>query len=746
MAATRRKPAAPAHESLLGIVTDYRDFNGWKLGKIKDRTGTISTFVGEIQIEVRQEVELLGIWKTHPKYGKQFAADLAVPVVELSTDGLRQWLETNGAARGIGPVKSRKLIDHYGADGFETALLDHPEEVAAVVGIALEWVNDLATYWKSRKASILVQAGLLKTGLKPGEARKVFEAHGADSLVLVESRPYVLTEIDGIGFKTADGIARRLNVPLDNPARIQAGLLYTLHEKGFSKGSTCMKCGELLEEGAKLLGLSDNHELLESGLNELVETKQMCAVDGLYTTAFAMNCERETAGFLGRLHGPNPYIDPDDVDRLIDEHWGDLENDPYQRLAMRLALKHQGALITGGAGVGKSTILRVLASIYKDAGLRVRLCAPTGKAARRIEERTGHKASTIHKLLEYSGNEWGRDRHNQLSIDVLIVDESSMIDATLGWRLLQSVPDKCCVVLVGDHNQLPPVDAGALLRDCIKHDLLPVQVLAECHRQAGLLLKNCNTILKGKFANNEPCRTEPAKFMLGKPPRSDTGLNGYIWVVNDQMRDLELLASKVVDVFTRFVPEKLGIDPVREFQVIGPMYNGPAGVQRLNVLLQESRQRMLGVTVPPVDAGKTPRPMAKDRVICTRNNYDLGIMNGNQGVVISAKPLVIDFDDGIGVVAIPSDCVGDISLSYCLTIHKYQGSEIPAVLMICHSTNWFMLDRNLLYTAATRAQKCLMLLGDAVGVNAAVNKVGETARQTLLPTFGIKVEKEDGLV
>lgn len=396
--------------------------------------------------------------------------------------------------------------------------------------------------------------------------------------------------------------------------------------------------------------------------------------------------------------------------------------DESQRRAVVMALSRRACICAGGAGVGKTTIIRAIYSLYKRVGLRCSLCAPTGKAARRMEQLVpGARASTIHRLLEYQGGRgsiggFQRNEANPLSDHAVIVDESSMCDSALVAALLAAVPSSCSITFVGDHHQLPPVGAGAFLRDCIARELLPMTILNQCHRQAGPLKTNAAAILQGVVA--------PTVKLDGK----DAGP----WYVHDRLADTRDVLATVERLWREVLP-RWEYDVIKDVQFLTPQHSGPIGTRAINALLQRLHQKSLGVEVEVIDPEKRPKLYRGDKVICTRNNYELDVMNGAMGTVLDAKHLTVDFEGR--PVYFPAEFRGDVELGYALTPHKFQGSEIPCAITLVHKSNSYMLHRNWLYTAATRASKTNIIMGDAVGIRRAAERIVTNQRRTLLPTL-----------
>lgn len=721
-------------ESVSGLIVEADEkLPGFWIGRLRSGDTSITFKAGgEPYVRIGYEVEMLGNWTEHERWGKQFnAKSIHYEKMDMSPAGLEIWLRRHGAAKGIGPVRAKILADKYGAE-FGAVLIERPEEIAEVAGILEEYARELRQYWTEHRAEIVRYAGLLELGLDMRQAVAVFESMGADAIAKVKADPYTMTEVAGIGFLTADRVASGLGIAKDDPHRIRAGICYWFGEEVIGRGSTCTMLGDMVDRNAKMLGLGAHDDLVKKGVADLLAERLLVQHGKLYAEPFLFRCEREIGEYLRTLFEPNPFFKPEEIDAVAARHYvgpPPWDPDPDQLAAIKLGLRHRGCLITGGAGSGKTTILRCLLNAFRERKLNVRLAAPTGKAAKRMEQVTGIKAETIHRLLGYNpAKGWGHDKSNPLSADVVIVDEASMISAEIGWRLTQAMRPGACFILVGDHHQLPPVDAGALLRDCIVAKLLPTKVLGHCHRQAGVLKKNCAAILDGVFA----------------PTCKPT------WLVGDEYDDPLAAQLKIVELYTQFVPDRLGIDPQTDLQVIVPMNKdaqnkdkpsstgNPLATGRLNLELQRAWQRKQGRTAPVWKSGR-PGYMVGDRVIQTKNNYQIDIMNGHQGIVMappangySGAGMVIQWEGTDGPMTMKPEDIGTIELSYALTTHKFQGSECRAVIVAVHSTNWYMLTRQWLYCSATRAKEYLLIVGDKKGIREACRKVKETDRATML--------------
>jgi exodeoxyribonuclease V alpha subunit len=428
--------------------------------------------------------------------------------------------------------------------------------------------------------------------------------------------------------------------------------------------------------------------------------------------------ELELADVLRTASRPNPHAVAE-LDRLLDAEGAELN--PEQRAAVKNALSYSISLMTGGAGSGKTYAVSTITGIADRLELSVLLAAPTGKAAKRLEQVVGHEASTIHRLLGFNGNTYTRDALNPIEADILAIDELSMVDVPLAWRLFHAVNlEKTAVVLVGDHNQLPPVGPGNLLRDLVKSRAVPTTVLTRIIRQAGELKENSTAILAGEVRP-----TSAVKIGARRP-----------WYIIDRFAEVGDLRRMLLLLFEEVLRERLGYDLVRDVHVLTPTHKGPLGTVELNIELQRLLQRKLfQFDVPEVEAGHRPRLYPGDKVIQTRNDYDLGIMNGSMGIVLSADPkegLTVEFDGRPVEFKPGSDALGNVQLAYATSIHKVQGSEFPCAVVVAHKSHSFMHHRNLLYTAVTRAKESVIILGDRWGIEHCAQKRQVDQRNTFL--------------
>jgi len=667
-------------------------------------------------------VRLEGRWVVHPKYGRQFEAEFLGHDLELDPDGLARFLANHPDIKGIGPAKARLIADRFGGD-FDAAIRNEPESVAAAAKVSLEIIGDLRRIWIANRDFNHAMAHLAAYGLTHHQVTTLVAKFGSQVVAILERDPYVLMrEIPGFGFKHVDKIARKMGTPKDLPSRIRAGLHYSVLA-ALDDGDCWVEYEDLLDRANTLLVMDtlDSREVIERHLEALIAEGVLVSqpLERLIVADPEIHrMETELAAIFKEARRRSPHT-VSDLDALVDVEGGELT--PEQRQAVRNALSYSISLMTGGAGSGKTYAVSTIVSIAERLERKVVLAAPTGKAAKRLEEVVGHEASTIHRLLGFNGHSYARNALNPVEADILVVDESSMIDIPLAWRLFQAIDRaKTAVVLVGDHNQLPPVGPGNLLRDLVKSRAIPTAVLTRIIRQAGVLKENSTAILSGEVRPTANVQTGARRP----------------WYVIDRFSDREDVRQMLLLLFEEVLAERLGYDLVRDVQVLTPTHKGPLGTMELNLALQRLLQKKLrGFEVPEMPPGHRPAFYPGDKVIQTRNDYELGVMNGAMGCVVEATPqgaLTVDFDGAVVEIEAGSDAASRLQLAYACSVHKVQGSEFPCAIVIAHKSHSFMHHRNLLYTAVTRAKESVILLGDRWGLDNCAAKRQVDRRNTFL--------------
>jgi exodeoxyribonuclease V alpha subunit len=712
------------NRSVLRGVIELIYYSGpsFTAGRLRTPEGRLVSFAGKLFAQENDAVRLEGSWTRHPKYGRQFAADFLTHDLDLDPAGLANFLANHPEVKGIGPAKAQLIADHYGTR-FDAAIRGKPEEIAKVAKTSIDTVIALQRVWLRNTDFNAAMSQLAAYDLTHHQVTTLVEKFGSDVVAILRSDPYILMrEIPGFGFKRIDKIARKMGTPKDLPSRIRAGIQYCVLD-ALDDGDCWVEYEDLLDRANTLLILDtlDSRDVIEGHLETLVaEGHLVCQPFERLAVADPKiyQMEQDLAMILRDANSPNPHA-ISNLDGALDIY-GALLN-PDQREAVKNAFTYSISLMTGGAGSGKTYSISTITTIAEQLELNVVLAAPTGKAAKRIEELVKHDASTIHRLLGFNGRTYARDALNPIEADILVVDEFSMADVSLAWHLFQAIDrKKTAVVLVGDHNQLPPVGPGNPLRDLVKSRAIPTAVLTQIIRQAGVLKENSTAILSGEVRATADVKVGARRH----------------WYVIDKFTDVGDVRRMLMLLFDEVLHERLNYDLIRDVQVLTPTHKGPLGTVELNIALQKLLQKKLHhFDVPGVEPGHRPRLYPGDKVIQTKNDYDLGVMNGAMGFVVRSDPksgLVVDFDGRLVEIKADSDAIGKIQLAFAASIHKSQGSEFPCVVVLAHKSHSFMHHLNLLYTAVTRAKESVILLGDRWGIEHCAQKQQVDQRNTFL--------------
>jgi exodeoxyribonuclease V alpha subunit len=731
---TRQSLAGAGVESVLEAVLERVTFaneeTGYTIARVAtERTGTeLLTVVGPLLgAQVGESLRLTGRWTSHPRYGRQFEARSYSTVLPATIQGIQRYLGS-GLIKGIGPVMAERMVAHFGTDILRV-IEEEPQRLVEVPGVGPKRTKLVAVAWEEQKAIKEVMVFLQGVGVSTSLAVRIYKKYQDDAIRVVRREPYQLAaDVWGIGFKTADTIAQAVGISHDSPERIKAGLAYTLSEAA-DDGHCYLPAADLVTEAAKILGVS--RELIGPCLEDLAAAEGVIRenvhageqVPAVYLVPFHRAERSLASGLLELLHARE-----DRMAAFGQVDWGQAlawlgsrtgaELAPEQEQAVRLALTQRVAVLTGGPGCGKSFTVR---SIVELAGARkatIVLVAPTGRAAKRLAELTGHAAATVHRLLQLQpGGEAKFDRDTPLDADLIVVDEASMVDLILANKLVKAVPPGAHLLLVGDVDQLPSVGAGEVLRDLLAASgVIPRVRLTKIFRQS----QQSGIVVNAHRVN------------AGTPPRLQ-GFPDFFWFTCD---DSDQTAALTVDIVASRIPRRFGLDPRRDVQVLTPMHRGPAGAGNLNALLQEK--------LTPYREGQPERRYGSrvfrvgDKVTQLRNNYDkgaAGVFNGTVGVVTAMSledgnlTVVTDEDESVDY---GFDELDELAHAYAVTIHRSQGSEYPAVVIPLTTSSWMMLQRNLLYTGITRAKKLVVLAGSRRALAAAVRTQGAGRRHTAL--------------
>jgi exodeoxyribonuclease V alpha subunit len=662
------------------------------------------TVIGNLMsVNPGENLLLKGDWVNHPKYGRQFKIEEYETILPATISGIKKYLGS-GLIKGIGPVMADRIVSLFGVDTLDI-IENTPEKLRNVPGIGRKRIGMITKAWQEQQEIKNVMLFLQSHNVSTTYAVKIYKTYEDRAISVVREDPYQLAEdIYGIGFKTADTIANNLGIEKEAPSRLMSGIQYILSQSA-DEGHVYLPQDELIDKSVKMLEV--NIGQIQEALEALRERESVIIEDNCVYLASFYFAEMGIAHRIATML----QLDSPRVVSRIDESVAYLEKirkirfTEKQKEAIKNALINKVMILTGGPGTGKTTTLMGIIELMEQLQLDLALAAPTGRAAKRLSETTGREARTIHRLLEYSPqNGFQRNQGDPLRDDVIIIDESSMIDLILMNNLLKAIRPSSKLILVGDVDQLPSVGAGNVLRDLIASGCIEIITLTEIFRQAqqSMIVTNAHKINKGEFPS-----------LSGKKNRD------FFFIEEE---DPEEAAAIIVDLVMRRLPEYYNYDPIDDIQVLCPMHRGTVGAQRFNEALQ-SALNPGGEILPR--GGRNFR--AGDKVMQIRNNYDKEVFNGDIGRIISVDPV-----DQIATVAFPEKMVdyesadlSELVLAYAITVHKSQGSEYNAVVIPMLTQHYMMLQRNLLYTAITRAKKLAVLVGTKKAIAMAIrnNKV-----------------------
>ena len=722
-------PVDSVLEAVLERVTYANEETGYTIARVAaDRSGPdLLTVVGPLAgAQVGESLRLTGRWTSHPRYGRQFEVRSYSTVLPATIQGIQRYLGS-GLIKGIGPVMAERMVAHFGTDILRV-IDEEVQRLAEVPGVGPKRTKMVAAAWQEQKAIKDVMVFLQSVGVSTSLAVRIYKQYRDSSIDVVRGEPYRLAaDVWGIGFKTADTIARAVGIAHDSPERIKAGLQHTLSEAA-DDGHCFLPAPNLLTDAAKILDVDG--ELIGPCLDELAAGEGVVSetvaqgdqeVPAVYLVPFHRAERSLASGLLDLLHAGQDRMaafQQADWDRALawlrSRTGADLATE--QQDAVRLALTKRVAVLTGGPGCGKSFTVRSIVELAKARKAKIVLTAPTGRAAKRLAELTAHEATTVHRLLQLQpGGNPKYDKDNPLDADLVVADESSMIDLILANKLVRAVPRGAHLLLVGDVDQLPSVGAGEVLRDLLAAtEVIPRVRLTKIFRQA----QTSGIVVNAHRVN------------AGSPPRL-RDFPDFYWFACD---DTEQTAALTADIVANRIPRRFGMDARRDIQVLAPMHRGPAGAGNLNVLLQQ--------TLTPYRDGQPERRYGGrvfrigDKVTQLRNNYDkgaAGVFNGTIGVITAISledgklTMLTDEDESLDY---GFDELDELAHAYATTIHRSQGSEYPAVVIPLTTSSWMMLRRNLLYTAITRAKKLAVLVGSERALAAAVRTPGAGRRHT----------------
>jgi len=718
----KSQPEPSTQEVLAGLVervTFHNAENGFCVLRTKARGHRdLVTVVGHsATIAAGEWITASGEWVNDRTHGQQFKARFLRTSPPTSADGIEKYL-SSGMIRGVGPVYAKKLVRAFGEKVFDI-IESTPERLREVDGIGPVRAASILSAWAEQKAVREIMVFLHSHGVGTARAVRIFKTYGADAIQVMTENPYRLArDIRGIGFKTADTIAMRLGIEKTAMVRGRAGISYALTE-AMDDGHCGLPTDELVPLAEKLLEVPP--ELVRTALDlELHEGNVIAERVGDTPCVFLASLYRAERTIADRLllltkgSLPWPWIDPDKALPWVEKRIG-LSLAESQAAAIRLALTSKVMVMTGGPGVGKTTIVKGILGILAAKDTELLLCAPTGRAAKRMTEATGFEARTIHRLLEVEPKSGGfkRGEDNPLNCGLLVVDEASMVDVMLMQALLRAIPERAALLIVGDIDQLPSVGPGQVLADIIASDAVPVVRLTEVFRQAAQsrIITSAHRINQGSIPDLNPPENASDFYFV-------------------QAEDPETAVARIIELVKTRIPKRFNLDPIRDIQVLCPMNRGGVGARSLNIELQaalnpagENKVERFGWTFAP-----------GDKVMQIENDYDKEVYNGDIGTIVNvdlnAGELTASFDDRSVTYGF-----GELDMlvpAYAATIHKSQGSEYPAVVIPVLTQHYAMLQRNLLYTGVTRGKKLVVLVGQKKAIAIAVRNVSGRRRWSKL--------------
>ena len=719
---------------LIERVTFHSEESGFAVLRVKiSGHRDLVTVVGTLaSVSSGEWLKAQGRWIVDPTHGQQFKADVLETTQPDTAEGIKRYLGS-GLIKGIGPEFASRLVSKFG-----TKVLDiierFPRRLLEVDGIGKVRLDRIRKAWAEQKSIREIMIFLHSHGVGTNRAFRIYKTYGDEAIPVIQENPYRLAnDIWGIGFKTADDLASSLGISKESDIRARAGVEYVLSEFT-NEGHCAYPKNELIERAAKVLEIRS--AITSDAVDHLLEEQRLVKriqndTELIYLSALDISEHYLARNLIELAQGkhPCPKIDVSKALEWVEQKLG-FQLAVAQREAAEEAIRQKVMIITGGPGVGKTTLVNAIVKIFRAKKLKVMMCAPTGRAAKRMLEATGIEAKTIHRLLEFDPAT-GRFKHNNenpLKGDIIIVDETSMIDLVLAHQFTRAIPKHAALIIVGDVDQLPSVGPGSVLRDIIQSEVFKVCFLTEIFRQAAesSIITNAHRINSGQLPVWPQNKVE-------SPKEKDF----YFIEADDPVKGVDI----IVKLYSKRIKQQFGFDPVKDIQVLTPMLRGELGARNLNVVLQES--------VNPIgdsfqQYGWTYR--VGDKVMQIVNNYDKDIFNGDIGYIVSMdhedRELTVHFDGR--KIKYDFDELDELVLSYAVTIHKSQGSEYPCVIVPIHTQHYMLLQRNLLYTAVTRGRKLVVLVGAKKALHIAVKKMESTRRFTSLKERLIEQQSKFG--
>lgn len=723
---------SPAGEPISGSVervTFHSEESGFCVLRVKVRghKDLVTVTGSAAAISPGETIDCLGVWVNDKNYGMQFKCSRLTVVQPTTLDGIEKYLGS-GMIKGVGPHFAKKLVQAFGEQVFDI-IESTPERMLELPGIGAKRKDLVVGAWGEQKVVREIMVFLQSYGVGTSRAVRIYKTYGNEAIAKVSENPYRLAlDIHGVGFKTADTIAQKLGIPKDSLIRAQAGVRHALQELS-SNGHCAYERTKLVEAASQMLEISEDlvctaldTEVISGNLIEdTVDDETLTFLTPLYKAEIGVS---ESVMRLAMGETPWAGVDIDSAIPWVEEQ-AKIQLSDSQKTAVTLALSNKCLVITGGPGVGKTTLVNSILRLISAKHAEILLCAPTGRAAKRLSESTGMEAKTIHRLLEFDPKAFAfkRNRENPLDADIVVVDEASMIDVVLMNQLLKAIPDEAALLLVGDVDQLPSVGPGSVLSDIIASDVVPVVRLTEIFRQAASskIIVNAHRVNEGEMPIKEEKSEELSDFYF-VPAETP-----------------EEISDKLMEIVCNRIPKRFGMNAIKDVQVLTPMNRGGLGSRSLNVELQKRLNTNHGPKVTKF--GWTFG--VGDKVLQTVNNYDKEVFNGDIGTISSIdleeSELVIEFD-GREVQYDVND-LDEVSLAYATSIHKSQGSEYNAVVIPLATQQFMMLERNLLYTGITRGKKLVVIVGQQRALAMAIKNQRSTKRVTAL-THRLRLSKK----